>query len=241
VIDDRLGRDPYAGEYRFQHPGARIRLTENSRIKEGERLRVSWYHPIITDGSQVMCCLTEPRLYEVLRDQVRRVQELFQPKTFFMAHDEIRVADWCGCCRASGKTPGELLADNVQHCREIIREVNPQAQVVVWSDMFDPFHNAVDHYYLVNGSLKGSWKGLEKDIIIGNWNSGKAHESLQWFAECGHRQILAGYYDAEGINNLKDWLAAAKGIPRESGFMYTTWQNQYTHLERYGKALREAR
>jgi len=29
----------------------------------------------------------------------------------------------------------------------------------VWSDMFDPLHNAVDHYYAVKGSLKDSWKG----------------------------------------------------------------------------------
>ena len=33
-----------------------------SRIRDGDRLRVSWYHPIITHGSQVMCCLSEPKV-----------------------------------------------------------------------------------------------------------------------------------------------------------------------------------
>ena len=37
-------------------------ITAGSRIKSGDRLRVSWYHPIITHGSQVMCCLSEPKL-----------------------------------------------------------------------------------------------------------------------------------------------------------------------------------
>jgi len=31
--------------------------------------------------------------------------------------------------------------------------------------------------------------------------------------------------------------AAAKGLPKVSGFMYTTWQNKYDLLEDYGKAM----
>ena len=53
--------------------------------------------------------------------------------------------------------------------------------------MFDPHHNAVDKYYLVNGSLKGSWEGLARDVIIANWNGDKAAESLKFFADRGHR------------------------------------------------------
>ena len=148
-----------AGEFEFDHPGAVIRITPRSRIRGGDRLRVSWYHPIITHGSQVMCCLSEPKLYEILRAQARRVNELFQPKTFFMSHDEIRVANWCRACQDRKLTPGQLLADNVRRCTEILKSVNPRARVVVWSDMFDPHHNAVDKYYLVNGSLEGLMGG----------------------------------------------------------------------------------
>ena len=36
--------------------------------------------------------------------------------------------------------------------------------IYVWNDMFDPFHNAVNDYYLVRGDLKGSWEGLPKDV-----------------------------------------------------------------------------
>lgn len=51
---------------------------------------------------------------------------------------------------------GELLARNVEGDTEIIREVNPDAEIFVWSDMFDPHHNARDNYCLSSGSLEGT-------------------------------------------------------------------------------------
>ncbi len=238
VVDTQLGQVPWAGEYEFGHPGPTIKLTGSSRIKTGDRLRVSWYHPVITHSGQMMCCLSEPKLEAILRDQARRINQLFHPRTFFMSHDEIRVANWCQACRDRKMTPGQLLADNVKTCAGILRAVNPRARVVVWSDMFDPHHNAVDKYYLVNGSLKGSWEGLPRDVIIANWNSGKARESLAFFAERGHRQLIAGYYDVDDLSNFEQWNSAARGVPEIIGFMYTTWQAKYNLLEKYGDAIR---
>jgi hypothetical protein len=238
VIDSKLGNVPWAGEYEFDHPGATIRLTADSPIRDGDRLRVSWYHPVITLGSQVMCCLSEPKIEQILRDQARRVNDLFRPRTFFMSHDEIRVANWCQACRDRNLSPGGLLAENVRQCTRILKSVNPRARIVVWSDMFDPYHNAVDKYYLVNGSLKGSWQGLSRDVIIANWNSGKAKGSLAFFASRGHRQIIAGYYDGDDLTNFQQWDSAARDMRGIIGFMYTTWQAKYGLLERYGEALR---
>ncbi len=235
VVDPKLGMVPYEGEYRFDHTGPPLRLAEDSRIKDGDRLRVGWYHPVLVHGSFVACCLSEPEVDELLKDQARRVDALFQPRTFFMQHDEMRVANWCRACQARNLTPGQLLADNARRCVSILREVSPTAQVAVWSDLFDPSHNAVDGYYLVNGTLKGSWEGLDPSVIIANWNSGKAKASLDFFARWSHPQILAGYYD--GDDNFKTWDDASRGVPKVLGFMYTTWENRYDDLERYGKAL----
>ncbi len=102
--------------------------------------------------------------------------------------------------------------------------------------MFDPHHNAVADYYLVNGTLAGSWEGLPADVEIANWNGGKARESLAWFAGRGHPQVIAGYYDA-GTDNFRQWDAAAPGVPRVTGFLYTTWQGRYDDLEAYGKLM----
>lgn len=233
VRDAKLGE---AGNYNYHHAGPGLQLTENSRIKDGDKLRVSWYHPILTHEYQVMCCLSEPKVYELLKDQAKRVNDLLKPSTFFMSHDEIRVAGWCKACQESKKTPGALLADNARRCVEIIKEINPKAKIVVWSDMFDPNHNAVERYYLVNGPWTESWKGLPPDVVIANWNGGKAAASAKWFAKRGHPQIIAGYYDGD-LSNFKKWDAATKDVPKVTGFMYTTWRHQYEHLEAYGKAM----
>jgi len=53
---------------------------------------------------------------------------------------------------------------------------------------------------------------------VSNWNGGKAAASLKWFAERGHSQVIAGYYDGD-LANFKKWDAAAKGVPHVTGFL----------------------
>jgi hypothetical protein len=212
-------------------------LKTGSRIRDGDELRVSWYHPVKTHSYQVMCCLAEPELYKVLQMQARPVHKHLAPRTWFFSHDEIRVANWCKSCRDTGKTPGELLAENVRRCVGIVRKIDPKARIVIWSDMFDPNHNAVDRYYLVNGTLKNSWVGLPRDVVVANWNGGRAEKSLKWFAGRGHEQIIAGYYDS-GVGNFRRWHEAARGVEGVRGFMYTTWRSDYSQLEAYGKLMR---
>ena len=135
-----------------------------------------------------------------------------------MSHDELRVANWCRACQRRGLTPGELLADNARRCLAILEEIDPGAEVLVWSDMFDPHHNAVDDYYLVNGTLAGSWEGLPPRVIIANWNGGHMRESLDFFADRGHRQVIAGYYDCRRpLNDFTRWDEAARGRPGSHG------------------------
>ena len=88
------------------------------------------------------------------------------------------------------------MAANVKACTKILHDVNPGGEVYVWSDMFDPYHNAVKDYFLVNGSLIGSWEGLDPSVRIADWNFGHRDESLKFFADRGHQIVIAGYYDA---------------------------------------------
>lgn len=237
VKDERMGTVPWPGSYELYHEAPPLRLTDNSRIQEGQRLQVSFYHPAIIYWGQITCCLSEPEVYEILADQVRRVEEMLHPKSYFMSHDEIRVANWCKACQDRGLTPGQILADNVRRCTTIIRDVNPEARIFVWSDMFDPNHNARDNYYLVNGTWEGSWEGLDPDIIIANWYFAKREENLPWFAARGHKQILAGYYDRKQFHT-KQWLEDARRLNAPVvGVIYTTWRSQYDDLERWAESL----
>jgi hypothetical protein len=108
--------------------------------------------------------------------------------------------------------------------------------------MFDPTHNArkTGRYYLVKGEgpWYGSWKGLPKDVVIVNWNSQKnvRAESLRHFADLGHKQILAGYYDGDP-KRIGDWLSDAASVGGVIGVMYTTWRQNYGDLERFAEQL----
>jgi len=213
-----------------------IKLTPDSRIRKGDRLRVSYFHPVTIYEDRINFCLSEPKIFEDWKEDVKHANELLHPAGFFMSHDELRCLNQCGSCRAMNMTAGELLAWNVHKAAAIIREVRPDASIWVWNDMFDPMHNAVDHYYAVNGTLVGSWKGLDKDVGIVNWQGGLMGKNCQFFADMGLKQILSGYYDGdESGDGIRQWMHATKSIPGISGAMYTTWEAKYGAMGPWAK------
>ncbi len=235
VRDPRMGNQPWNGAYEVFHEPPAIR----TRLPEGSRLRVSYYHAVTIYDGQAMICPSEPRTLELLRDQARRMHAAWGARGYFMSHDEIRVLNWCAACRRRGPDAGALLADNVRACIQILREVNPGGRIYVWSDMFDPHHNARSDYYLVRGDLRGAWEGLAPEVIVVPWYFEKRAESLAWFAGRGHRQLIAAYYDA-APERVRDWLAAARPHAGIEGVMYTTWQQRYADLERFATLVRDS-
>jgi hypothetical protein len=233
-----MGNQPYAGSYDVYHEPPVIRM--KGSFANGTRLRVSFHHVATIYDGQAMMDIAEPRAVELLREQARRVHDLFHAHSYMMSHDEIRVLGWSEAFRRRGLTPGALIAENVRECVRILRELNPGGRICVWSDMFDPHHNAVPGpYYLVNGPLTGSWEGLDRDVIIVQWHGDSAEHrgsSLKFFADRGHRQILAAYYDA-GPGQVRAWIDSAKGVSGVLGVMYTTWQKNYGDLENVATLL----
>jgi len=236
VTDPKLLATP--GVYDDYHIPPSIVPLPGSPIKEGQRLLVSYYSTFpTTHHKEVTACISHPEVYALLNDEINRVNTLVHPKGFVMGHDEIRTGNWCALCQDRHMTPGQELADNVSRCTAIIKKTNPDATAFVWSDMFDPNHNAKDtpNYYLVNGTYKGSWEGLSKDVVILNWNQAVA-ESLNFFAKRGNSQILMGYYDDSTNTYMKRWLEQAKDTPNVVGVCYTTWEKNYKDLESFAKA-----
>ena len=234
VKDPKMGVRSWKGSYDVWHEPPVIKTS----LPEGTRLRVSYYHAVTVNDDQAMICPSEPRTVELLRDQARRVHAAWGAKGYMMSHDEIRVLNWCDACQRRGLDAGALLADNARTCVNILREINPGGRIYVWSDMFDPNHNAHKNYYLVRGDLTGSWEGLDKDVTIVPWYFEKRAQSLKFFADRGHRQVIAGYYDAKP-ERVRDWLEAAKPYPGVVGVMYTTWERKYGDLERFAEMLGE--
>jgi len=233
VIDPRMGTVPWPGSYEIFHQGPSITLSPKTRIKEGERLRVSFYAAKVIGSDQVASSMTNDEVFKIAQIQIMNLREQIHPDGYFDSADEIRVAGWDELDSKLG--PGPALAENTRKVRAVAHEYDPKTKFIVWSDMFDPYHNAVDNYYLANGSFKESWKGLSKTDIVANWNYGQRTKSLAWFNSLGNPQVLAGYYDADP-NNIATWLKDAKGKANVVGVMYTTWQNRYGDLEAFARA-----
>jgi hypothetical protein len=233
--DPLMGSTPYAGVYDVYHSPPRLQILSGT-LTNGTRLRAAWHHAVTVYDGQAMICPSEPATTNLLRDQAQRMIAAWGTRGYFMSHDEIRVLNWCAACQARHLDAGALLADNVRQCAAILREVNPGGRIYVWSDMFDPNHNAHANYYLVRGDLQGSWQGLDPDIIIVPWYYDARAASLQFFAGLGNRQVIAGYYDSDP-NLITNWLNAARPYTGISGVIYTTWQNNYSDLERFNQTV----
>ncbi|AIE86565.1 hypothetical protein [Fimbriimonas ginsengisoli] len=234
IADPKSGTIPWKGEFEITHPSPPIVLTKSSPLREGDRVKVSWFHAVMTETGKTAICLSEPETRKLEEAELRRVAELFGPERIFYAHDEIRVMNLCDACTRRGISPGKILNDDILFANSVSKSLAPKCERYIWSDMIDPYHNAVPNYYAVNGDLTGSWEGLPKDLIVVNWNSGQAEKSLPFFDKLGHRQILAGYYDGP-VGAIKGWLAKGRGLGIV-GVMYTTWVGKYDDLEAFAKA-----
>lgn len=223
----------------LERPDASLKILPGSRIQEGQRLRVSWYHPMIIHESQITVCMGEPALYEMFDHEARLLAERLQPRRVMLNMDEIRMGGTCEACR--GRNMAGLLGECITRQVEILRRHLPGVEVCIWSDMLDPHHNARGDYYLVEGDFSGAWQHIPKDLTIVVWGGPPREKSLRFFAERGFRTLVACYYDAESLDTVKAWMETARPLPNVRGFMYTPWQKKYELLPAFGGLLREGR
>jgi len=227
--------DPNYSPYRVDRPAPSLRLAPGSRIKDGQRLRVSWYHSQKIHDSQVTVCMAEPELYEIFDHEAALLAKYVNPKKVILSMDEVRMGGTCEACR--GRDMGQLLGECVTRQVQILRKHMPNLQVYIWSDMLDPNHNAHGDYYLVDGDFTGSWNHVPKDLVIAVWGGAPRPKSVQFFAEQGFPMLIACYYDAPNLEDVKGWLKAVQGVPKVQGFMYTPWTKKYDLLEEFGKLV----
>lgn len=228
VVDPQLN-------FRFDHDGAPVRVLPRGRIKDGERLRVSYYHGFSINDGQTTVCMGEPKTYEIWRDMARRMHAAAAPPRYVLSMDEIREGGTCEACR--GRNMGQLLGECLTRQFQMLREVNPKVDVWVWSDMLDPNHNAHGDYYLVQGDYTGSWNYIPKEMGILTWYYERRALSLPFFSKLGFRTFGGAYYDADTLDNPRGWLTELDKTPNAQGICYTTWQNKYGLLADFGKLV----
>ena len=224
--------------FNWDHEGPAIHLLPGSRIHSGDRLRVDYYHGTTIYRDQVTIDMSEPAVFDVWQRQVPIIEKYLAPKKYFLSMDEVRVGGFCEACKRRHLSMAQILGECVTRQHQMIRAANPQAEVYVWSDMFDPNHNAQEKYYLVDGSFNETWKYIPKDLVIGCWYYEKRDLSLAFFSQLGYRTLAAGYYDADDLENPKGWLASLDRTRGALGIMYTTWENKFQLLPAFGDLLK---
>ena len=231
-------RDPQLNPWRDDGDAVPLKLLAGSRIRDGEHLRVSWYHSMLINDSQVTVCMAEPALYDIFDHEAKLLAERLHPRRVLLGTDEVRMGGTCEACR--GQNMGELLGRCITRQEQIIHKHLPEAQVYVWSDMLDPNHNAHGNYYLVNGDFTGSWNYVPKDVVIAVWGGEPKEKSLRFFAGEGFQTLVACYYDADDLNEVKGWLRLARQVAHVRGMMYTPWEKKYSLLPAFGDLLQGA-
>jgi hypothetical protein len=231
LIDSRFS------PHRVDREAPALSILPSSRIRDGQRLRVSWYHAQVINASQVTVCMAEPELYEVFDHEAQLLAQQLRPRRVFLNMDEVRMGGTCQAC--GGRNMGELLGECITRQTQILRRLLPGVKIYVWSDMLDPHHNAHGDYYLVNGDFTGSWNHVPRDLIIAVWGGPPRAESLHFFAGQGFRTLAACYYDADNLDDVRDWLRIARQTKLVRGMMYTPWQKKYELLPQFGDLLSE--
>jgi hypothetical protein len=225
-------KSPDFNVWRGDSTPAALNLLPKGRIPDGQRLRVSWYHPLLVNDSQVTVCMAEPEVYEIFDQEARLLADHLHPRAVLLNMDEIRMGGTCRAC--AGRDMAELLGECVTKEAAAIRRYSPEARIYVWSDMFDPNHNAHPNYYLVQGDFTGSWNHVPKDIIMSVWGGEPRQQSLKFFAGQGFSTMIACYYDADNLDEVQGWINATKPFPSVRGFMYTPWTRKYDLLPAFG-------
>ena len=218
-----------------------ICIPEGSRIRENARLSLSFYVPSLSIKGQTSVCMSESELYEHFEGSARDIMELLAPKKWFLSMDEIRSANTCEACAKRGISLAEILGDCLTRQYGIIQNVQPGAQVYVWSDMLDPHHNCHAEYMRCRGDFTGVWNLIPKELIISCWYHKIREESMKFFSEKGFRTQAAAYYDVDSLDTSREWLETCSQTPNCTGIMYTTWRKKYALMKDFGKMLQEER
>lgn len=228
-------RDPELTPWRDDKPALPLLLTPDSRIQNGQQLRVSWYHSMVIYDSQVTVCMAEPELYQILDEEAKLLAEKVQPRSVLLNMDEIRMGGTCRAC--AGKDMGQLLGECITKQVEILRAHMPSVEVYIWSDMLDPNHNAHGNYFLVKGDFTNSWQHVPRNLIMAVWGGEPQPKSLQFFSDLGFRSLVACYYDANDLSQVRNWINVAAPMRKVRGVMYTPWLKKYALLGEFGDLL----
>lgn len=248
VVTSESGGTTYAEGGDYTVGTEKLNILSGSRIRQGDRLKVSWSQSArgVTNtwGAPASAC------YDAYFDKSKTIYnetyKLFNKTNGFLVYfDEWRVMNWDPAC--GSMSAGQYLANTVNRVENSMLAINPNAEIYIWNDMFDPTHNAKTSYWMDKGDLTNAWTGLNSKTIVMNWNEAPDQQvnSLKFFSGKSFKQMIALYYDDRTLAKTEKWLANLDlaqnaGVTGVDGFMFTTWAGDggYDDLEKVANLIK---
>ncbi len=234
VVDEQL-------DHRFEHDAPPVKNIPGGRIREGEKLRVSYYHSTMMNNHQVSVCMSEPALYDLWQGQLELIEQYIQPTNYILDMDEVRMGGGCAACKSRGMSMAQILGDCVTKQVAMIRAVNPESEIVVWSDMFDPNHNAGERpggsYFYTGQEFTGSWNYIPKDLIVACWYFDRREKSLTHFDSLGFRTMACCAYGQRNAVDATKWVESMDKTKGAVGGMHMTYYNNYDDIEEFADII----
>jgi hypothetical protein len=247
ISDPQISSGAFYPWTNFYHAPMTVTLPATTSLTAGQTVAIDYYavQPITTQGDVGMC-LTDTGPQQWLQQSAQNVVSAMPAGTnYLLAYDELRHMNSCATCKAKNMNAGQLLAWHVNSTFNLYHSLAPPAAIYALSDMFDPYHNAVNNYYYVEGNIAGSWAGLPSTVTVFNWNLGNLTNSLNWFSGLNpqqpnaYHQIIYGYYDSgNGAATGALELQQAAGIPGVLGATYVTNYGDYSQAQPFAAAVK---
>lgn len=217
-----------------------LKIPTGSRIKNGDKLRVSWYKFSDTYllWSETNFCL--PETWKAMEDNVERIDKLMGNKDFmFLNYDEWRSAFMDDRCQLfpAAKTGGDYLAAQLDKSLAVCRKANCYRTIYLFNGMYDPYHCAGNPYYMLPVGASNSWRQMDTNIVILNWSPNLA-QSYGFFMEMdrlgkevSNRQIICCQGAAEVPGKVQVIKSLeAKGGKGVVGMHWVTWYHRWQHM-----------
>ena len=108
-------------------------------------------------------CVSEEAVYEEFEKNIKNTIELLHPKKIHVNHDELGILNSDSRCIKRSKKDYQLVAEQINRMRAIIKKCDPNVEMIMWADAVNPYHNAAIK------KLEKVCDLLEKDIIMAHW------------------------------------------------------------------------
>jgi hypothetical protein len=239
---------PYAknNTYWRVHEDPSIEIIDHDTIPDGTTLKVSWYHPLWVK-TYMQADLQLPEAQAVVFSAVDYVNALYAEvygaacQHWMCGYDELRMGGANKWYSDTGATPAQALGWSVNDFWDKIRTKHASADLLLWSDMFNPYQNAVDKYYLWKGDLTNAHSYISHPFKVYNWTTTSLRDAANWFSARYINQIISINVRGTGQVGFESYTASMttthdvlKGGPSLSGVGYTTWAYDYSHILDFG-------